>query len=95
MNLIRAEIYCDRLRKYPIYNGYRPAFDFGLPDTLLSGEIILDDRGKVLQGQMALGFIKLLSPELIESKIKYGKKYFFYEGPPSSKPTGFLILLEK
>ena len=91
---LKAKICCDKDKKFPLSNHYRPGFDFGI-ESLIGGEIFLLDKDKILQGEDGMAHIKLIKPDLIEGKLEYDKKYFFYEGPRTTKAMGFCILLKE
>jgi len=88
---LKAKIFCDKDKGNPLFNHYRPVFDF--EGTYLGGEIFLEGAEKILQGDEGLAQIKFFRPDLLEGKLEFNKKIFFYE-TLSRPPMGYCVFLE-
>ena len=67
-------------RRLPIFSGYRPNHDFGLPEELNDGMHEYPDRSSVLPGEDARALLWLLVPERNIGRLYVGMKFTVQEG---------------
>jgi translation elongation factor EF-Tu-like GTPase len=68
-------------RKSPVYSGYRPNHDFGLPGELNDGQHEYPGREWVQPGDSATALLWLLAPERQRRRLYVGFEFKVQEGP--------------
>lgn len=67
------------VRKTPIFNGYRPVFDF-IPEMKAGGQINLLGKDEFAPGEEGEVEIIFISKESLGADFKVGKVFYFGEG---------------